>query len=55
MSISERPKEVDGVRFGDFEMDTIVGKGNCGAIVTLVEKQTNSEKKDITIKYYPPF
>ena len=41
VSISERPKEVDGVRFGDFEMDTIVGKGNCGAIVTLVEKQTN--------------
>ena len=38
VSISERPKEVDGVRFGDFEMDTIVGKGNCGAIVTLVEK-----------------
>lgn len=30
----------DGVRFGDFEMDTIVGKGNCGAIVTLIEKQT---------------
>lgn len=27
VSISERPKEVDGVRFGDFEMDTIVGKG----------------------------
>ena len=41
VSISERSKEVDGVRFGDFEMDTIVGKGNCGAIVTLVEKQTN--------------
>ena len=41
VSISERPKEVDGVRFGDFEMDTIVGKDNCGAIVTLVEKQTN--------------
>ena len=41
LGISERPKEVDGVRFGDFEMDTIVGKGNCGAIVTLVEKQTN--------------
>lgn len=41
VSISERPKEVDGVRFGDFEMDAIVGKGNCGAIVTLVEKQTN--------------
>lgn len=41
VSISERPKEVDGGRFGDFEMDTIVGKGNCGAIVTLVEKRTN--------------
>lgn len=41
MSISERPKEVDRVRFGDFEMDTIAGKGNCGAIVTLVEKQTD--------------
>ena len=41
VSISERLKEVDGVRFGDFEMDTIVGKGNCGAIVTLVEKQKN--------------
>ena len=39
--ISERPREVDGVRFGDFEMDTIVGQGNCGAIVTLVEQQTN--------------
>ena len=41
VSISERPKEVDRVRFGDFEMDTIVGKDNCGAIVTLVEKQTD--------------
>ena len=41
VSISEIPKDVDGVLFGDFEMDTIVGKGNCGAIVTLVEKQTN--------------
>ena len=27
--------------YHDFEIDTIVGKGNCGAIVTLVEKQTN--------------
>lgn len=26
VSISERPKEVDGVQFGDFEMDTIVGR-----------------------------
>ncbi len=40
-SISERPVEADGKRFGDFEMDTIVGKGNHGAIVTLTERRTN--------------
>ena len=40
-SISERPAEADGQRFGDFEMDTIVGKGNHGAIVTLIERSTN--------------
>ena len=41
VSISDRPKEADGTRFGDFEMDTIVGKGNSGAIVTLIERSTN--------------
>lgn len=40
VSISERPKEADGKRRGDWDMDTIVGKGNKGAIVTLVEKST---------------
>lgn len=40
-SISERPAEADGKRFGDFEMDTIVGRGNHGAIVTLIEHSTN--------------
>ena len=40
VSISERPKEADGKRKGDWEMDTIVGKGNNGAIVTLVERST---------------
>ncbi|MFC2326878.1 MAG: IS30 family transposase, partial [Prevotella histicola] len=40
-SISERPAEVDGKCFGDFEMDTIVGRGNHGAIVTLIERSTN--------------
>ena len=40
-SISERPAEVDGKRFGDFEMDTIVGRGNHGAIVTLIERSTS--------------
>ena len=40
-SISERPTEADGKRFGEFEMDTIVGRGNHGAIVTLIERSTN--------------
>ena len=40
-SIDERPVEADGKRFGDFEMDTIVGKDNHGAIVTLLERNTN--------------
>ena len=40
-SIDQRPKEADGKRFGDFEMDTIVGKGNHGAILTIVERNTN--------------
>ena len=41
ISISERPAEADGKRFGDFEMDTIVGKDGHGAIVTLTERSTN--------------
>ncbi|MDY3935824.1 MAG: IS30 family transposase [Prevotella sp.] len=39
-NINERPIEANGLRFGDFEMDTIVGKGNHGAILTLTEKST---------------
>ena len=41
VSIRQRPTEADGKRFGDFEMDTIVGRNNQGAIVTLVERSTN--------------
>mgnify|MGYP003417680330 FL=1 len=41
VSIHERPKEADGTRFGDWEMDTIVGPGNKGAILTLTEWSTN--------------
>lgn len=40
-SIRERPVEADGKRFGDFEMDTIVGRNNHGVIVTLIERSTN--------------
>lgn len=39
--IDEKPAEWDGSTPGDFEMDTIVGKDGKGAIVTLVEKNTN--------------
>lgn len=39
--IDERPAEWDGSSPGDFEMDTIVGKDGKGAIVTLVERNSN--------------
>lgn len=41
VSIEERPDVVDAkARFGDWEMDTIIGKDGKGAIVTLVERTT---------------
>ena len=40
LSIHERSKEVDGKRFGDFEMDLIVDPDQ-HAILTLVEKSTS--------------
>ena len=42
VSIHQRPSVIDErARFGDWEVDTIVGSGNKGAILTLVERQTN--------------
>ncbi len=41
VGIHERPAEADGTRFGDWEMDTIIGKDGKGAIVTLTERSTN--------------
>lgn len=41
VSIHERPSEADGRRFGDWEMDLIVGKGQKGHILTLCERSTN--------------
>ena len=41
VSIDERPAVVDAkTRFGDWEMDTIIGRDGKGAIVTLVERTT---------------
>lgn len=37
-SIHERPPEADGKRFGDWELDLIVGAGQKSCLVTLVEK-----------------
>ena len=39
--IDMRPAEVDGKRFGDWEMDCIVGSEGKGVILTLVERSTN--------------
>lgn len=41
VSIHRRPPEADGKRFGDFEMDTIVGRNGQGAILTIVERSTS--------------
>lgn len=40
-SIHERPKEADGSRFGDWEMDLIIGKNGYGAILVLAERNTS--------------
>lgn len=41
VSIDERPKVVDDkVRIGDWEGDTIIGRGHKGALLTLVERKT---------------
>ncbi len=38
ISIHERPAEADGRRFGDWELDLIVGAGQKSCLVTLVER-----------------
>ncbi|SCD19306.1 Transposase for insertion sequence element IS4351 [Proteiniphilum saccharofermentans] len=40
-SIRERPVEADGSRFGDFEMDTIIGANQSEVILTVTERKTN--------------
>lgn len=39
-AIKDRPAEADGKRFGDWEMDLIIGKNGYQAILTLVERST---------------
>lgn len=41
VSIDERPAVVDSKgRIGDWEIDTVIGKGHSGAMVTIVERRT---------------
>lgn len=41
ISIHERPTEADGTRFGDWEMDLVIGKGQKSAVLTMTERSTN--------------
>lgn len=41
VSIHDRPAEANGKRFGDWEMDLIIGKNGKGAIITLCERSRN--------------
>ena len=42
VSIDDRPSIVDDkLRIGDWEIDTVKGKGHSGALVTIVERVTN--------------
>jgi IS30 family transposase len=41
VSIDDRPKVIDDKkRVGDWEIDTLIGKGHSGALVTIVERKT---------------
>lgn len=42
VSIHDRPEAANGKRFGDWEMDLIIGKGGKKAILTLIERSTNN-------------
>lgn len=41
VSIHERPPEADGTRFGDWEMDLVIGAGQKSQILTIVERSQN--------------
>lgn len=41
VSIHERPIKADGKRFGDWEMDLVIGKEQESAVLTIIERSTN--------------
>ena len=67
ISIHERPAEANGLRFGDWELDLIVGAGQKSCLVTLVERSKtfimakplstkhHSQVKDAIIQMLFPF
>lgn len=58
ISIHQRPTQADGTRFGDWEMDLVIGKGQKSAVLTMIERKTNmflqskltSKKPDVVAK-----
>ncbi len=51
VSIEQRPTIVDDkIRVGDFEADTIIGKGRQGAIVTIVERKSMYVKLSLPVR-----
>lgn len=58
VSIHQRPVQADGTRFGDWEMDLVIGKGQKSAVLTMIERKTNmflqskltSKKPDVVAK-----
>lgn len=58
ISIHQRPIEADGTRFGDWEMDLVIEKGQKSAVLTMIERKTNmflqtkltSKKPDVVAK-----
>jgi transposase, IS30 family len=51
VDINERPKEVeDKIRLGDWELDTIIGTAQSGAIVSMVERRSKLTKLGIISK-----
>ena len=58
ISIHQRPIEADGIRFGDWEMDLVIEKGQKSAVLTMIERKTNmflqtkltSKKPDVVAK-----
>lgn len=41
VSIHDRPAEADGSRFGDWEMDLVIGAGQKSAVLTMIERSQN--------------